>query len=631
VPLPLKVFETLLALVQKSGEIVEKDELMQELWPDTIVEESNLTQNVFTLRKALGESKNDHHYIETVPRRGYRFVAVVKELPDEGTERVEKDTRGRIVAEEASGRGEVKGSDEPTAQSSETVASGIIPSTQYSIAGIKHYKWGAVVGLATLLITVIAIIQFNGTNPAKNGEAIDSVAVLPFVNVNADPNTEYLTDGVSDSIINSLSRLPNLRVMSLSSVLRYKGQQVNPQAVGRELNVRAVLMGRLIQQGEGFSISTELVDVRDSRRLWGQQYNRKLGDLLQVREEISREISERLQPRLSGEQKRQLAQSYTESSEAYQLYLLGRYHWRKLTKEGFEKSLEYYEQAIRKDPSYAPAYFGQAVIYSELGLRGLMPPKEVQQKAESATLKALQLDDTLAEAHVSLGYIKKRDWDWAVAEKELKRALELNPSSAPANSMYSIYLRDIGRPDEALAYAKRAFEIDGPSPKSIADLGDAYYNARQYDQAIGLYLKAIEMDPNFAPAHARLGAAYLAKGMYREAIEELQKAKALDNSPERQGRFAWLAYAYAVSGQRAEAQKMLDELQETAKQRYIPPYNFALIYTGLGERDQAFLWLEKAYEEHAQNLTHLKANPMFDSLRSDPRFTDLLRRIGLAP
>ena len=245
--------------------------------------------------------------------------------------------------------------------------------------------------------------------------------------------------------------------------------------------------------------------------------------------------------------------------------------------------------------------------------------------------KALQLDDNLAEAHVSLGYIKKRDWDWLAAEKEYKRALELNPGSADANFMYSAYLRDIGKPDEALPYATRSYELDGLSPKSLSNLAEAFFDVGQYDQATGLYLKAIEMDANFAPAHAQLALVYLKKGMYEDAIKELQRAKDLDNSPQRQGRFAWLAYAYAASGRRDEAHRMLDELKGMAKQGYIPPYNFALIYAGLGDKDQAFAWLEKAYEEHAQQLAFLKSQSLFDSLRSDPRFTDLLRRIGLAP
>jgi len=502
------------------------------------------------------------------------------------------------------------------------------------VGEITRHKRGLALATAAIVIAVTAVAYFYITGSsyfATSDEAIDSVAVLPFVNVNADPNTEYLSDGISDSIINSLSRLPNLKVMSLNAVLPYKGKQLDSQAIGRELNVRAVLIGRLTKQGDILVISTELVDVRDNRRLWGEQYSRKLSDLLVVEAEIAQEISENLRLRLTGEERKQLAKRYTDNSEAYQLYLLGQYHLRKLSKEGFAKALEYFEQAINKDPAYAPPYVGVAGIYGHLGLRGLMPPKEAQQKAESATRKALQLDDTLAEAHASLGYINKRDWDWRGADKEFKRALELNPGSANANLLYSTYLRDIGRPDEALVYAKRAYEIDGPLPTSILNLGGAYSNARQYDQAIELFLKAIEMDPNFAPAHAQLGHVYLKKGMYVDAIRELQKAKALDNSPERQGRFAWLAYAYAASGNRHEAQKMLDELKGIARQRYIPPYNFALIYAGLGDKDQAFAWLEKAYEEHSQQLALLKSNSHFDSLHSDPRFTDLLRRVGLAP
>lgn len=521
-----------------------------------------------------------------------------------------------------------------TANTADAVVGQSTSSVEYLIGEIKRHKRGSALATAAIVIAVTAFAFFYVARSgyfAASGEAIDSVAVLPFVNVSANPNTEYLSDGISDNIINSLSRLPALKVMSLNSVLRYKGKPTDPQAVGRELNVRAVLMSRFVLQGDNLTISTELVDVRDNRRLWGEQYNRKLSDIIVVQTEIAREISQNLLLRLSSQDKKQLAKRYTENSEAYQLYLLGQYHLRKLSKEGFEKALEYFEQAINKDPAYASAYVGVAAVYHHLGLRGLMPPKEAQPKAESAVRKALQLDDTLAEAHVSLGYIKKRDWDWLAAEKEFKRALELNPSSDRANAMYSTYLRDIGKPDEALPYAKRAYELEGLWPNSLANLAEAYADVRQYDQAIELYLKAIEMDPNFAPAHAQLGRVYLKKGMFEDAIKELQKAKDLDNSPERQGRFAWLAYAYAASGKREEAHKMLDELKGTARQRYIPPYNFALIYAGLGDKDQAFAWLEKAYEEHAQQLAFLKSQSLFDSLRSDPRFTDLLRRVNLAP
>jgi tetratricopeptide (TPR) repeat protein len=396
------------------------------------------------------------------------------------------------------------------------------------------------------------------------------------------------------------------------------------------LNVRAVLMSRLLRQGDDLTIRTELVSVRDNRRVWGGQYRRKTSDVLDVQEEIVSEISARLGLRLDPERKR-LAKRYTGSSEAYQLYLLGQYHVRKLSKQGLAKGLEYFEETIKKDPAYAPAYVGVAGIYHILGLKGLMSQNEAQQKAESATRRALLLDDSLAEAHVSLGYIKKRDWDWPDAENEFKRALELNPGSAAANGLYSAYLRDVGRPNEALAWANRAYEISGPAPASLADLGAAYDYARQYDQAVDRFLKAIELDANYAPAYARLGHAYIEKGSYEDAIRALEKAKSFEDSPERQGRFALLAFAYAVSGRTAQARKMLEELKGIAKRRYIPPINFALIYTGLDDKDRAFAFLAKAYAEHSQQLVFLKSEPLFDSLHSDPRFTDLLRRVGLTP
>ena len=523
-------------------------------------------------------------------------------------------------------------------QSSNTtdVAARLPSSAEYLVREIKRHKGGALFGSAGMIMVLAVFTYFfylNGKGQyfARGADPIDSVAVLPFVNVRGDPNTEYLSDGISDSIINGLSQLPGVRVMSLNSVLRYKGKQTDPQVVGRDLNVRAVLISRLDQQGDNLAISTELVDVRDNHRLWGEQYNRKLSDIIVVQSEIAREISENLRLRLSSQDKKQLAKRYTENSDAYQLYLLGQYHLRKASKEGFENALKYFEQAIIKDPAYAPAYTGVAEVYGHLGLRGLMAPKEAQERAESATRKALELDDSLAEAHVSLGYIKKRDWDWTGAEKELKRALELNPGSPHANEMYGTYFRDIGKPDEALVYAKRSYEINGLSPSSLVSLANAYLDALQFDRAIELYLKAIEMDMSFAPAHANLGATYLAKGMHKEAIEELQKAKASEYAPERKGRFAWLAYAYAVSGKKDEAQRMLDELKRIAKQRYIPPYNFALICAALGDKDQAFEWLEKAYEEHSQQLALIKSDWLLKSLHSDPRYSDLLRRINLAP
>ncbi|MDQ3254273.1 MAG: tetratricopeptide repeat protein, partial [Acidobacteriota bacterium] len=501
----------------------------------------------------------------------------------------------------------------------------------YLVSEVKRHPRGAALAVATAIAIAVATTAYF-FYPARGGGAIDSVAVLPFVNVSADPGTEYLSEGISDTIINSLSRLPNLRVNSLNSVLRYKGQQIDPQAVGRELNVRAVLMGRMTQRGDDVTISAELVDVSNNRRLWGGQYNRKLSDILSVQDEIAREISERLRLRRTGEEKKQLAKQHTENPEAYQLYILGGYYFRQNTKEAFEKSIESYERAIKIDPNYALAYVGLARAYQWMGNRGLWPTKESEQKIEWAALKALQLDDTLAEGHAFLGINKYNSFDWAGAEKEIKRALELDPNSSFANQAYSGYLVGLGRVDEALQYAIRAQELDSISPGENAF---PYFLVRQYDKAIELYRKAIEKSPDNAHVHILLGEAYVAKGLVTEGVAEMQKGVALDatlaRTPERWDRYPMLAYAYAAAGQRGEALKILDAQKELAKGRYVSPYNFAIIYTSLGDKDQAFEWLGKCVEQRTPHLRHLKSRPMFDPLRSDPRYRELLRRMNLEP
>jgi len=387
------------------------------------------------------------------------------------------------------------------------------------------------------------------------------------------------------------------------------------------LNVRAVLMGRLTQRGDDLAISVELVDVRNNRHLWGQQYNRKLSEINAVPAEIAQEISEKLRLRLSGDDKKRLTKRYTQSGEAYQLYMMGRYYRRRLTKEGLEKAIEYLEQAIKKDPSYAPAYAELGETYRSLTWAGLLLPKEARQKEEWAALKALQIDDTLAEAHVLMANIREMDWDWLGAEAEYKRALELDPNSIRAHQTYAWNLKMLGRLDEAMLHLKRAQELDPLALDISWDIGVSLSFSRQYDRAIEQFQKTIEIDPNFVPAHNGLVQAYQGKGMYDEAIAELKNAKAGG---------AQLAYAYAVAGKRDEAQKILDELKELSKQHYVSPFDFALIYVGLGDKDRAFEWLNKTYEENPYRIGFLKVNPRFDSLRSDPRFADLLRRMKLA-
>jgi eukaryotic-like serine/threonine-protein kinase len=502
-----------------------------------------------------------------------------------------------------------------------------ISSAKYVVDGIKSHKRSAVLAAAVIIIVVSSIAYFGYFS--TGGEAIDSIAVMPFVNVSGDPNTEYLADGFSDSIINNLSQLPSLKkVSAFNSVLRYKGKQTDPQVVGRELGVRSVLMGRFIQHGDDLSISVELVDVRDNKRLWGEQYNRKLSDLLALQGEISREISERLRLRLTGEERKQLAKHYTENIEAYRAYLQGHYYEQRGTDAGIKKGIEYFEQAIRIDPNYASAYAGLARAYYSHRGNFMQLPEESRQKVESALLKAIEIDSNLAEAHALLGAIRQDQGDWLAAEKELKRAIEVDPNAFGVYWFHARYLTAIGKNDEAVAEAKRWLEVDPLSPSAVATVGFMSLAAHQYDQAIEFFRQAVEMDPTHAPYHTQLARAYMQKGMYEKAIAEFQKAMAIDNSPP--GRFAALAYTYAKSGNKAEALKMLAELRERAKHELVAPVNFAIIYTGLGDNDQAFEWLEKTYKDRT-GPPYLAIDLMLDSLRSDPKFADFARRKGLAP
>ena len=632
VPLTPKAFETLVALVERRGHLIGKEELLDLVWEGDFVEEGNLARCVHTLRKALGEGRGEHAYIETVPKSGYRFVAEVRESGRTGSDGAWKDNGGNVT-----GKGHAVAG--PEIEPSMSKQGYEARARHHASPRTVPRRWPAsiLISLSALVLAVaaVAFLYFTRGRPVVSDESpIDTIAVLPFVNTSPDPEADYLADGISDSVINSLSRLPKLRVISLNSVLRYKGKQTDPQTVARELNVRAVLMGRLTQRGNGLTISAELVDARDNRRLWGEQYSGNLSEILAVEDKIAREISERLRLRLTSEEQKQLAKRYTESTEAYQFYLLGRHYFHKQTNEGFEKSIEYYEQAIKADPNYALAYSGLARAYHWMGTRGFWPPKESKQRVEWAALKALQLDDTLAEGHVRLGVLRFNNFDWVGAERDLKRALELDSNSPEANSAYFQFLAGLGRTDEALQYAIRAQELD-PTFAS-ANLALAYLFARQFDKAIEVYRKEIEKNPGSALMHILLGEAYIAKGMAEEGVAEMQKGVALDPSlaktPERWDRYPMLAYAYAVAGRRDEALKILDAQQRLAKQRDDGlPYNLAIIYTGLGDEDQAFAWLEKCIEQRTPLVYRLKARPMFDPLRSDPRYPELLRRMNLEP
>jgi eukaryotic-like serine/threonine-protein kinase len=494
------------------------------------------------------------------------------------------------------------------------------------------------IGLVVPLVVVLALVILAAAYLIYRGrgQTINSLAVMPFTNISGNGDTEYLSDGLSDSVINNLSQLSNLKVASLSSVLRFKGRQFDAQQVGRELNVSAILTGRLIQRNDMLLVSAELVDARDGRRIWGEQYNRKLADILELQAEISRNISDRLTLRLSSVEQQRMSRVYTTNADAYKAYLEGHYLWNKFTPDSLRKSISYYEEAIRKDPSYALAYSGLADSYVVLGV-SVAPPNEVFPKAKEAAMKALSLDESLGAAHISLGAYKLfYEWDWAGAEQEAKRAKELNPSYdkaielntnyGGANHYYCQYLDVMGRADEAIQEMTRALQFDPLAFVLYGEMGYSHYIARHYDRAIEASRKALDRDPTIYLAHQALGDAFQQQGRYDEAIEELRQAKEISNND------PWmeadLGNAYGAAGKRQEALDILRDLQDRRRREYISPYFTALIYVGLGEKERALEWLQKAYEDRSALMTWLRVEPKLDSLRSDRRFNELERHVG---
>ena len=531
------------------------------------------------------------------------------------------------LGSEATGGGAPQSTRVPISDSRTDAPAALVPtsSAEYIVTGIKSHKLAVII---CLLVLAAGIVGLGAYLHARNTEvAIESIAVLPFANQSHDPDTEYLSDGLTESIINSLTELKNLRVIPRSTVFRYKGKE-DSLAAGHELGVRAVLTGRVTQRGDSLIVSAELVDVRDNKELWGVQYDRKLTDLVALQNEITRNVSRRLQPRLSGADEQKLAKNYTENVEAFQLYMKGTYFWNKFTKDGTKKAIEYFQQAIDIDPNYALAYVGLSEAYNVQGTLGIIPPKEATPKAEWAAGRAIALDDKLAEAHAAMAANKLFfDWDWAAAEREIRRALELNPNLADSHDLYAYYFDVKGRLDEAMSEMKRAQELAPLTASINVDVGLVSYHMRQYDTAIEQYRKGSELDPDFMEVPFTLGQAYERKGMYREAIAECQKAITYHGRDP--AIVSVLGYVYATSGKRDEAQKIAAELTERWKQSYFPPTFIALVYTGLGDKDQAFRWLDKAYAERDSQLIWLNVEPELDGLRSDPRFASLVQRVGL--
>jgi len=494
---------------------------------------------------------------------------------------------------------------------------------------IKFNQRSAAIAIAALLVIASAVVAYFYYRRA-HGAAIESIAVMPFVNAGGNSDMEYLSDGITESLITSLSQLPKLSVKGRSSVVRYKGKDAPLRQVGKELNVQAILNGRVVQHGNDLTLHIELVDVDTETALWKDDYNRSMTNLVSLPGEIARDVASKLRLRLSGTDEQRLAKPYTANPEAYQLYLKGRYYWNKRNEESLKRGIDYFQQALAKDPNYALAYSGLADSYSALGSNFLsaLLPRDAMLKTKLAAQKALELDDTLAEAHASLADAKFRgDWDWSGAEREFKRAIELNPNYAEAHEWNSVYLVAMGRFEESFAEGKRAQALEPVSPRVSAILGLDYYFARQYDHAIEECQRALDLDPNFLFAHWMLGLAYANKSMYEQAIAESRKAVEL--SRHGPGAVGVLGFAYAASGRRNDAQQVLSELKDVAKRRYVSPYVVAVIYARLGERDAAFDWLEKAYGDGAYGILFLKSAPEWDGLRSEPRFQDIMRRVGL--
>jgi len=500
-------------------------------------------------------------------------------------------------------------------------------SAEYIVSGIKQHKLAAAVGILALVLSAVGLGAYlHARNSAVAGE---SIAVLPFVNASGDANMEYLSDGISETLINSLSRFQQLRVVARSTAFRYKGKEIDPQTVGRDLNVRAVLMGRVRQAGGLLNIQVDLVDTRTGAQLWGEEYDRKVSDVLAVKQDIAREVTEKLRLSLTGEQKEQMTSRDAANTEAYQFYLKGRYYWNKRTAEGINKAIEQFQQAVDQDPNYALAYVGLADCYLILEQYVGAPASELYPKAKAYVQRALALDSSLAEGHASLGLINDSLWVWDEAEREYKRAIELNPNYPTAHQWYSIHFEYLGRFDEQMIEIKRAQQLDPLSLIISTDLEELYLNLGDLNSALEQCRKTIQLDPYYPSGHADLGSVYLKQGREAEAITEFQKAVEL--SGRSSDMLSSLGAGYAIVGKHDKALAVVKELEEKYAKHEAIGQNLARVYANLGDKDQAFTWLEKDFQARSGVLGRIRALTELEPLRSDPRFADLRRRTGLEP
>jgi len=636
-------FQLMMVLLEKPGEVATREELRRRLWPaDTFVSfDDGLNVAMQKLRGALSDSAEAPRYIETVPRQGYRFIAPVTGSEVAGfqgpahTISIVRDRDDKTLhqrGDEAAGAESADQNGVVGRRSEETQFQVSRPAIVAAAAEAQAFwRSRAVKGFAALVLFALLVAGWYYRWAGLSRGAIHSVAVLPFENADGDPTAEYLGDGIAESLINSLSQLPNLKVMSRDSAFHYRGKETDARTVGQVLGVQAVFKGRVVQQGDTLTISAELIDAHHNSHIWGQQYSRKPSDIFALQEEIAKEMTAALRVRLTGEEEKRLRKTYTASAEAYDDYLKGRYWWNKQTEEGFRKGLEYLERAIAKDPAYALAHAGLADCYISLASSGLVSASEGYSKGREWAQKALKLDDTLIEAHVSLASVKTDyEWDWVEGEREALRAIELNPNDAAARAAHAELLWTTGRFDESIQETKRALELDPLSINYNTALAFTFFLARRYDEAIEQGAKILELDPKFIQAYYVRGVAYVKKSMYKEAMAEFEKAVSI--SPDDLVALTGLGYGYAVTGRRVDAEKVLARLSELSKREFVSPVWMAKIYSGLREKDKAFKALERAYDDRSiVSVAYIKTNPMLDPLRSDPRFADLLRRMNLQP
>ena len=539
-----------------------------------------------------------------------------------------RELDGALEASVTPNRSETNGTGHTTsAQSSPTGSLQTrASSVEYVVTGLKQHKLPVII--AVVFFVVGAVSLFLYLRNRHTTATIESIAVLPFVNESGNPDVDYLSDGMTETLITSLSQVPNLNVKARSSVFRYKGKETDPKTAGKELNVQAILTGRVAQRGDQVTLNLELADVQTENIIWSEAYNRKQADLVSLQSDIARDVSSKLRTKLSGADAQRLAKNYTANSEAYQLYLKGRFYWNKRSSDSLKQAVAFYQQAIEKDPSYALAYSGLAETYVLFPPYSVASPEESYPKAKAAALRALELDDSLAEAHAALGlYLTTFERNRSEGEKEVRRAIELNPKYATAHHWLAIeILAPSKRFDESITEIKRAEELDPLSSVIVTEVGACLLLARRYDEAIAQFKKTATLDPGYYYVHVYLGWAFNAKGMYREAIEEYRKALEMNKDPTAT---AFLALSLAKSGQRDEARKLLDQLKSESSRRYVPAYCFAIAHLALEEKDEVFAWLEKDIAERSTwNLVY-GVTPELDELRDDPRFKDMLRRLNL--